>query len=184
MPSGDAIEPGIKFIDIRTEYREIPMFQELEAHYKANKTTAGFELNYHRFWHAGDALMAIGAMASLFPDAVPNNTANDYQIGQEVTAPKGDIADKGDPTPPPVTGDNTTTPGNTPADFTYGDINADGEVDLTDLTYLSLYLMKDRALTGNALKAADVYGDGDVNLADLAHFKQYICQDPVILGPQ
>ncbi|MBQ9981041.1 MAG: cellulose 1,4-beta-cellobiosidase [Oscillospiraceae bacterium] len=186
MPSGDAIEPGIKFIDIRTEYRDIPMFQELEAHYKANKTTAGFELNYHRFWHAGDALMAIGAMASLFPDAAPNNTSDYYQIGQTVTAPKGDIADAGGGGIPPVTtpGGDNTTPGNTPADFTYGDINADGEVDLTDLTYLSLYLMKDRTLTGNALKAADVYGDGDVNLADLAHFKQYICQDPVTLGPQ
>ena len=76
-----------------------------------------------------------------------------------------------------------TTPKPTES-FAYGDINSDGEKDLSDLTLLSLYLLGDSKLTGNSLKAADVDGDGDVKLTDLAHFKQYICKDPVVLGPQ
>ena len=82
--------------------------------------------------------------------------------------------------------DNTTTT-TTPiqsGSLIYGDLNEDKETDLSDLTILSLYLMNDKTLSGNLLKAADVNGDGSVNLADLAHYKQYICQDPVILGPQ
>ena len=67
----------------------------------------------------------------------------------------------------------------------YGDMNGDGETDLSDLTLLSLHLIGDKKLTDNFLKAADVYYDGEVNIADLAHFKQYISKEPnVVLGVQ
>lgn len=85
---------------------------------------------------------------------------------------------------------NTYKPGNTepepPQTSTedlYGDLNADGVADLTDLTLLSLHLLGDATLKDEAVKYADVNADGNVDLADLAHFKQYICQDNVILGP-
>ena len=77
----------------------------------------------------------------------------------------------------------TTTVGNVDK-IIYGDLDGDSSADLSDLTLLSLYLLKDTTLEGNTLKAADVNGDGSVNLSDLAHFKQYICKDPVVLGPQ
>jgi hypothetical protein len=32
------------------------------------KNVANVDLNYHRFWHAGDDMMALGAMATLYPD--------------------------------------------------------------------------------------------------------------------
>ncbi len=32
------------------------------------------ELQYHRFWHAGDILMALGTMAELYPDMLPGAT--------------------------------------------------------------------------------------------------------------
>ncbi|MBQ9981445.1 MAG: glycoside hydrolase family 9 protein [Oscillospiraceae bacterium] len=83
----------------------------------------------------------------------------------------------GEPETPPSGDDNDDKDG-----IVYGDLNDDTKVDLTDLTMLSLYLLGDAKLSGNALKAADVSYDGEVNLADLAHFKQYISKDDVVLG--
>ncbi|MBP1564393.1 MAG: cellulosome protein dockerin type I [Oscillospiraceae bacterium] len=65
----------------------------------------------------------------------------------------------------------------------YGDINSDGKIDITDLTWLSLHLIGDKKFDDTQLKYADVMYDGKVDLADLAHFKQYISKDKVILGP-
>ena len=67
----------------------------------------------------------------------------------------------------------------------YGDINGNGVVDLTDLSYLSLYLLGDCSFTKDQLLAADVDGSGEVNIADLPYLKQYIMHDPAVLhlGP-
>jgi hypothetical protein len=101
MPNGDAIKNGIKFIDIRTMYRDDAEFKKLEDYYKTNGDTKKFELNYHRFWHIGDYLMAVGTMATLFPDAVPDK---DYAMDKEVPADRinGELANpgKGDKTSP------------------------------------------------------------------------------------
>ncbi|HAJ97048.1 MAG TPA: cellulose 1,4-beta-cellobiosidase [Ruminococcus sp.] len=37
------------------------------------KNVASIDLQYHRFWHAGDALMALGTMAELYPDIKPTS---------------------------------------------------------------------------------------------------------------
>lgn len=66
----------------------------------------------------------------------------------------------------------------------YGDFDQNGEVDLTDLTLLSQFLLKDIEFTDVQLKAADVSGDGSVDIADLAVLKQFIMNDDVILGPK
>lgn len=55
-----------------------------------------------------------------------------------------------------------------------GDINSDGVINLTDLSFLSLYLLGDTEFTDKQLKTADVNGDGDVHLTDLATLMQYI----------
>ena len=67
-------------------------------------------------------------------------------------------------------------------DVIYGDLNGDGDIDITDLTLLSLYLLGDVNLSEDKLVAADVTGDDELNLADLSHFKQYISKDSVKLG--
>ncbi|MBR6599238.1 MAG: dockerin type I repeat-containing protein, partial [Oscillospiraceae bacterium] len=64
----------------------------------------------------------------------------------------------------------------------YGDINADNVVDLTDLTYLSLYLLNDKTFDDAQLERADVLYDSSVDIADLAYLKQYISKDDVVLG--
>lgn len=62
------------------------------------------------------------------------------------------------------------------SDIVLGDVNEDGEVDMLDLTELSLYLLKDKSLSDTSLLNADVNGDGDILLSDLATLKQYICK--------
>ncbi len=98
MPNGDVIKNGIKFIDIRTMYREDPLFQKLEADYEATGTTENTELRYHRFWHEGDIMMALGGFAELFPELTPpddtitgedtlvlDKTAIDLEVGETET---------------------------------------------------------------------------------------------------
>jgi len=67
---------------------------------------------------------------------------------------------------------------------TYGDLDNNDKVELTDLTLLSLHLIGDSLLGEDVLKYADVNASGKVDIADLAHFKQYLSKDEtVVLGP-
>ncbi len=77
-----------------------------------------------------------------------------------------------------------TVGGSSSATVVYGDTDQDGKVDLSDLTKLSQYMLKDVSLTGDALKAADCNGDGTVDIRDIALLKQFVMNDAVTLGPQ
>jgi uncharacterized repeat protein (TIGR02543 family) len=55
MANGDVIEPGVKFIDIRSKYREDPSFPALEAAYNSGQD---YESKYHRFWAQADIALA------------------------------------------------------------------------------------------------------------------------------
>ncbi len=57
---------------------------------------------------------------------------------------------------------------------TTGDINADGKIDITDLSLLSLYLIGDREFTDIQKQAADTDKNGKTELPDLATFRQYL----------
>jgi len=61
-----------------------------------------------------------------------------------------------------------------PNDENAGDINADGKVDLTDLSELSLAIIGDKTLTESQIKAADIDENGKADLPDLARIKQYL----------
>ena len=52
------------------------------------------------------------------------------------------------------------------------------------MSLLSLYLIGDRKLTGDQLKAADVLTDGTVNLTDLATLRQYLSKKIKSIGPE
>lgn len=70
-----------------------------------------------------------------------------------------------------------------PEEIVYGDLNLDGNVDLTDLTLLSVHCMTGNIVSGQALLNADVNADGAVDIADLATMKQYVSKDiSVVLG--
>jgi len=65
MSNGDVIEPGIKFIDIRSFYLSDPDFAELEANYKAG---TDYKASYHRFWAEADIALANAEYGRLFGD--------------------------------------------------------------------------------------------------------------------
>ncbi len=59
-------------------------------------------------------------------------------------------------------------------EYMLGDIDDNKVVDLTDLTYLSLYLLGDYEFDERQCASADIQGDGIVNIADLPAFKQAV----------
>ena len=56
-------------------------------------------------------------------------------------------------------------------DVIYGDVDNNGVIELTDLTYLSLYLIGDYDFTESQLNISDMNKDGKVNIADLPTLK-------------
>ena len=73
MPDGSSLTNGATFISIRENYKKDSMFQELEKAWEASGKTSTEDYYYklHRFWHMGDALMAYGDMALLYPQVTP-----------------------------------------------------------------------------------------------------------------
>lgn len=81
-------------------------------------------------------------------------------------------------TPPPSATPTVTTPSPTPA-VKYGDINLDGSVDSTDITYIKRYIMKIMQVftTDDPDKskfAADVNADGSIDSLDLTYMKRHV----------
>ena len=73
MPNGDLIQDGVAFVDIRSNYKSDPMYQEAEKYYQQDGNTDGYYFTLHRFWHAGDIMMALGTMAEVYPDLTPDS---------------------------------------------------------------------------------------------------------------
>lgn len=80
MPNGDEIKPGIKFIDIRTKYKEDPDFEKLQTAY--NEGTSPI-FNYHRFWAQCEIAIANGTYAILFD----NSPSPSNEITESITSP-------------------------------------------------------------------------------------------------
>ena len=74
MPNGDTLANGATFHSIRTMYDTDPDYERLKADYDADGATTDTIFYYHRFWHEGDALIANGVMATLFPNMTPDNS--------------------------------------------------------------------------------------------------------------
>ena len=97
---------------------------------------------------------------------------------KSATLVKESSAESGDTpvtTPPAVTtpAPETTEPSE-PGEFIIGDVDGNGRVDVTDLTFLSLNLIGEHELSGDNEKAADVDMDGKITLADLARMRQFL----------
>ncbi|PYG86544.1 dockerin type I repeat protein [Ruminiclostridium sufflavum DSM 19573] len=68
MPNGDKIQPGIKFIDIRSKYKQDPNWPQVEKYLKSGKAEDAPTITYHRFWAQSEYAVANGVYAMLFPD--------------------------------------------------------------------------------------------------------------------
>ena len=56
----------------------------------------------------------------------------------------------------------------------YGDIDADGSIDVLDINYILNHIIGKKKLSGSALEAADVDADGSVDIMDINHILSYI----------
>ncbi|MBQ8967072.1 leucine-rich repeat protein [Ruminococcus sp.] len=61
-----------------------------------------------------------------------------------------------------------------PAAVTLGDVNGDGDVNVTDVVLTAAHVKSIRALSDEGLKAGDINGDGDVNVTDLAALAAHV----------
>ena len=68
--------------------------------------------------------------------------------------------------------DQTTSDEN--ENFMLGDVNADKEINVTDIAMVSAHIKGIKALYENAVKAADVNGDSEVNVTDIAMIAAHI----------
>ncbi len=99
MPNGDPLKNGATFSSIRSMYNDVEKYVEYKNAYESNNLASlgtskedmakkqevmeSVELTLHRFWHAGDYLMALGTMTELYPDL----QADKYDEGGEVIEP-------------------------------------------------------------------------------------------------
>ncbi|RXE59309.1 cellulose 1,4-beta-cellobiosidase CelS [Acetivibrio mesophilus] len=137
MPNGDKIQPGVKFIDIRSKYKQDPDYNKVYQAYQRGEDPV---LNYHRFWHEVDLAVGMGVLATYFPELT-------YQIPGE-----------GGPGNDPTYGDCNEDGKVTSTDLTIlkryllkmdvkinlenADVNRDGKVTSTDATILKRFLTK------------------------------------------
>ena len=99
-----------------------------------------------------------------------------YPISGTVTQTPDVTTTKPQPTP-------VTTSGNS-QEIIYGDVNQDGNIDLSDLLSISLALLGDIDLSETQVSAADVNGDELFDIADLSYMRQYVMHDNIKLGPK
>ena len=96
MPNGDVVENGVPFVDIRSNYKDTTgeymkkdangktMYDYAKECYDANGNTDDYYFTLHRFWHAGDIMMALGTMHELYPD-MPVDDSSDPSEDLKVT---------------------------------------------------------------------------------------------------
>ncbi len=207
MPNGETIANGqTTFYSIRTKYDSIPKYQEFKKAYDAyraeypNAATStnlkdedaikareeamkSVELKYHRFWHAGDYLLALGTMWELYPDL----EADKYDDSS---------VEPTEPTEPSTEGSSDIPTGSlNPDDYLYGDVDVNGVVELADLTTLGKYLLNGTIFplvgeSGNdaeiAKEQSDTKYDGNIDPADSSLLSEYILEkiDMTDMGPK
>ena len=67
--------------------------------------------------------------------------------------------------------------------LSFGDVNGNGEVNISDLILLQRFLLRDITANEIVLRTADVNVDGMVNMADLIWLQRHLLREPgVILG--
>ena len=74
--------------------------------------------------------------------------------------------------------DTAATDGETTADenntIILGDINGDGNINVSDIALAASHIKGIRALTPQQQKAADITGDGQINVSDIAAISAHI----------
>ena len=123
------------------------------------------DLNYHRFWHEGDVIMANGAMALLYPDVeVPGETTKTTETTTTTT----------ETTTTKKTTDSSKTE---TKDADWGDADCNGTVDVSDAVLLAKFINQDASakITDQGQINANVI-KGDLDSDDLSAILMYIAR--------
>ena len=110
MASGDEIVPGVKFIDLRSQYKNDPDFARLEEAYRNGED---FTITYHRFWAQAEIAIANATVALLFDDTTPTDTPTPTEIPTDTPTPTEVPTETPTPTEVPT---ETPTPTEVPTD--------------------------------------------------------------------
>ncbi len=206
MPNGDPLKSGATFSSIRSQYKTDEMYQKFEKAYNdaggasasadaKKEAMESIELNYHRFWHAGDILLANGTMAKLYPD-LEVDKYDDIVVPPTTTEPTTTEPSTTDSNP---TGATTVPTGSFGDDdnYLYGDVNLDGAVTGADTVKLAKYMLSsdvydlgkgDEKSKQKALEQADVdyQGNRNPNTADTMKLNEYNLKNLKLddLGPR
>jgi hypothetical protein len=197
MPNGDALKNGVKFLDIRSQYMKVPKVQEFKSVYdtvssasasEKEKAMETVDLNYHRFWHEGDIMLALGTMDELYPEVKPDvyddNAGNDDIKNGEFTINKGETK-KIDST---VIGVDPSGATFTSSDPSVASVASDGTVSGVGVGNATITVSKDGKTATVAVTVKDsgtdipvgdyIYGDVDLNgiveLADVTTLSKYL----------
>ena len=196
-PYGYEVSNGAKFIDLRPMYKNLEYYTELETAWKADVANgaklsesltgtdcskyvnvAEVDLDYHRFWHIGDVMMALGTMAELYPDVTPLEDPTKFGASTGTTASTSESTTSA--TTESSTTSATTSTGSTEVDW--GDANCSGESDVSkrvtvaDAILVARVKAEDtKAKITDAGKAnADVNGNDGIDDEDLTILLQYL----------
>ncbi|WP_164170333.1 glycoside hydrolase family 48 protein [Ruminococcus flavefaciens] len=159
MPDGSKLEPGATFSSIRKSYEKDPEWQKAKKYNDGEGTDNNgdgevnikdYQFQYHRFWHAGDAIMAYGTMALLYPEVTPGPVVTTTSTTTSTT----------------TTTTTTTTTSTTPVkDPVWGDTNCDGTVELADAILIMQYLANPNKY--NITEQGKLNGDVDITVKGL-----------------
>ena len=103
-------------------------------------------------------------------DAAADTTEKAADTVEEAAADAADTVEKA--------ADTAATDGETTADenntIILGDINGDGNINVSDIALAASHIKGIRALTPQQQKAADITGDGQINVSDIAAISAHI----------
>ncbi|WP_294410836.1 glycoside hydrolase family 48 protein [uncultured Ruminococcus sp.] len=197
MPDGSKLESNATFSSIRKNYEKDEMWQKAQKYDKGEGEDNNgdgtvdikdFQFQYHRFWHAGDAIVAYGTMALLYPEVKPLPDPDDVTTTTTTTTST---------TTTTTTSVTTTTTDKKPDDVKatlWGDANCDKDVDMSDVVLIMQNLANpnkyglngsdDKHITEQGLANADVaeHGDG-VTAGDALRIQEYLLKKVASLDP-
>lgn len=141
MPNGDEIKPGITFIDIRSKYKDDPMYDTIRRAYEAGEDP---EVYFHRFWAQVDYALAISRLEEYFPDLKYRNTMEDKDDDDGGDVLLGDINSDGviDTIDATLLSRLVLEIRVNNANRKAADINQDGEIDTLDYSLLSRHILE------------------------------------------
>ncbi|MDE5753373.1 MAG: cellulose 1,4-beta-cellobiosidase [Oscillospiraceae bacterium] len=115
------------------------------------KNIAAVEFELHRFWHAGDIMMALGALAEVYPDLEPT-IQYDNNHEDDTTEPDQN---------------NTTEPGEVdPSKILWGDADVNGKVEILDVVLMNRVYVGVDTISDQGKLNADTDQDSKISLSD------------------